>query len=723
VDLSHNAFTNDSLVDFCLSMADNESLRTVILTDQQSPIFTLREDLAVEALRLNRTLQDYQVEFQTAECRDAVKEVIQRNQEAPGQIEDYGQKLLDYLENEAVNAEKRLAERKEEVRQSEVQESDMPFLYELSELAHQYKLPYETATEMSAASSSQTVKPVKVKISLAQITANLLTADGAFLTDAFISEYLHKDESEGSLTFDFNNQMKVFKRFSITDPARAVIVQKFVDALVDHPDAKNITHITMVNSLIGNDWVRHLSERCLEDSSLLPNLHYVNLETNFIDGPGVTAIAKCIANPDTWKYLQAVKLDNQKRLISSDAEDELARSLCVNRSVIKLSLRVRNLFERRKINNYITRNVDFLRQARHWHAVKTGTLKERARNKVEQLFDLVAQNSEEISAISLIADQVFLTLHPDEVLKAAKSFSNNTHVKKVKMSGLRLDSCFAIELAKSIAENSTMEQLDLETNMIDSEGVMALVSCLSTNRSITELQLRHQSKSVASSDEEKIAELLVDNTVIVKLGLDLRSTIARHSLDRKLRQNQEIRRQKAPKRAPSGTRNRVQQLFDSVAANSDPTITEISVIADPVFLSMNPIEILKTAQCFANNVHVKKIKMSGLRLDDHWAIAFAKSLETNKSTETINLESNSIGSQGMLAIVSSLTQNNTITDLLLRHQTKQMVSSDEEKVPVLIAENAKIVKLSIDLRSVGAKSSVDKKLRQNLELRRKNRKL
>ena len=231
VDLSHNAFTNDSLVDFCLSMADNESLRTVILTDQQSPIFTLREDLAVEALRLNRTLQDYQVEFQTAECRDAVREVMQRNQEAPGQIQDYGQKLLDYLENEATNAEKRLAEQKEEVRQSEVQESDMPFLYELSELAHQYKLPYETATEITAASSSQTVEPVKVKISLAQITANLLTADGAFLTDAFISEYLHKDESEGSLTFDFNNQMKVFKRFSITDPARAVIVKKFVDGL------------------------------------------------------------------------------------------------------------------------------------------------------------------------------------------------------------------------------------------------------------------------------------------------------------------------------------------------------------------------------------------------------------------------------------------------------------------------------------------------------------
>ena len=41
---------------------------------------------------------------------------------------------------------------------------------------------------------------------------------------------------------------------------------------------------------------------------------------------------------------------------------------------------------------HISRDVDFLRQGRHWHAVQTGTLKERADNKEEQIFDRIAAN-------------------------------------------------------------------------------------------------------------------------------------------------------------------------------------------------------------------------------------------------------------------------------------------------------------------------------------------
>ena len=723
VDLSHNGFTNDSLADFCLSMPDNQSLKTVILTHQHSPIFTLREDLVVEALTANTCVQDFQIEMQTVTCGQAIQDVVLRNRRAPGQIQDYSAKLLHYLEQEAAMAEKRQAERKEEVKQRNVQEADMPYLYELSERARKYKLPYDSELDTEKNLKHVIGATTTTKISLAKLNSNLLTADGAFLTNDFISKHLHKSDTDGRVTFDFTNQIKVFQRFSITDPARALIVTKFVDALATHPAAKDITHILMANSMIGNDWVECLTERCLADSSLFPSLHFLNLETNFIDGPGVTAIARCIANPDTWKYLQAVKLDNQKRLISSDAEDELARSLCVNRSVIKLSLRVRNLLERRKINDYITRNVDFLRQARHWHAVQTGTLKVRARNKVEELFDRVSANDPAIVAVELIADQVFLTLHPDEVIKAARSFKANTHVKKIKMSGLRLDDKFATELAKAIKGTETIESIDLETNMIGSEGVMALIDCLSSSNAVTELQLRHQNKCVSSTDEEKIDDLLANNSVILKLGLDLRSTIARHTLDRKLRQNQELKRKTVtPKKPTTGhsIRNRIQKLFLDIAAN-DPKITDVLVVCDQVFLSMNPVEILKTAESFATNRHVKTLKMSGLRLDDAWAAAFAESMSMNSSIEKIDLESNSIGSSGMIAIIASLAKNSTITDLLLRHQSKSMGSADEEKVPALIAENDKILKLSMDIRSVGAKSIIDKKLRQNQEWRRRNR--
>jgi len=103
----------------------------------------------------------------------------------------------------------------------------------------------------------------------------------------------------------------------------------------------------------------------------------------------VIALSKCIAHLEAWKYLQAVKLENQKFLLSSKAENELAKALFVNRSVVTVNLRVRNVHERTRIEKAVYRNTDLLRQARRRHKIKTGTLKERKRNKMEQYFDKV----------------------------------------------------------------------------------------------------------------------------------------------------------------------------------------------------------------------------------------------------------------------------------------------------------------------------------------------
>lgn len=720
VDLSDNTFTNDGLVDFCLGMADNESLKYVNLQGQHSPIFSLRENLVVEALTENEYVQGLRVEFQNAKCSKKIEKMLKRNNATPKTISDYGMKLLNLLANEAAIANKRIAERKKEAIAKEINENDMPLLYELSVRAAKYKLPYESASQISTTTLSKAVEPIKVTTSLAKISANILTTDGSFLTNEFISQYLHRDKADESLTFDFSNQIKLFKRFLITDPARSVIVKKFVDAVVDNPHAGDITHINMVNTMVGNDLLVYLSERCLDDSSLLPNLHLLNLEINFISGTGVIALAKCIGNPCTWKYLQAVKLDNQKQLISSEAEDELARALCVNRSVVKLSLRVGNLFERRRINNYISRNNDFLRQARHWHAVQTGTVKERTRNKMEKMFDSIAANDPNTRAVVIVADPLFLTLRPDEVIKAAKSFATNKYVDTIKMSGLRLNDKFAVEMARSIESNTSIKKLDLENNMIGGNGVMAIISSLSKNCAITELLLCYQSSTISSTDEERLPEFIANNSVIAKLNVNIRSNMAKDKVDRKLRQNQELKRSQIPKKPPSGIRNRVQQLFDSVAAN-DPTITEVKVVCDLVFLSMNPAEILKTAESFRENTRVKIVKMSGLRLDDKWTVALSKTLETNTTIEKIDLESNSIGSEGFLALITSLSKNSTTTELMLRHQLKPMATSFEELIPGLIAHNDKILKLSMDIRSVNVRSNVDTTLRRNQELRRKNR--
>lgn len=120
------------------------------------------------------------------------------------------------------------------------------------------------------------------------------------------------------------------------------------------------------------------------------------------------------------------------------------------------------MFERRRINNCLTRNIDFLRQARQWNAMKTGTLKKRARNKIEIMFDNVAANDASTVEVEHVTDQVFLTLNSDEVTKAAQSFATNTHVQSVKMSGLRQNDSVAVEMAKSLTSKTSVRRLNLE---------------------------------------------------------------------------------------------------------------------------------------------------------------------------------------------------------------------------------------------------------------------
>jgi len=288
----------------------------------------------------------------------------------------------------------------------------------------------------------------------------------------------------------------VFHRspFAVGDAKRKFISKKFADALLDHPRSNDITHINMANCGCGDEWLVRFCDRCLKDPKLLPKLHMLNMETNFVSEAGVIAMSKCIANPGTWKYVQAIKLENQRHLISSKAELELARALCGNHSVIRLSFRARNIWERDQINKFVQRNMDYLRQARMKHAISTGTHKERARNKMEKLFDQVAANDPSITEVEVVGDPLFLNLSAAEVKKAAESFRTNSHVKSVRMTMLKLGDEFAQILAAALDGNAscTIEKLVLDSNAISGPGIAALCASLSKNKSIVEMQLRHQ---------------------------------------------------------------------------------------------------------------------------------------------------------------------------------------------------------------------------------------
>jgi hypothetical protein len=115
--------------------------------------------------------------------------------------------------------------------------------------------------------------------------------------EASIAKYFKESPEEEALVFDFHGQWKLFKRFPVHDPARQLIVTKFVNALVTHPRANELTGINMANTGCGDDFIMALGDQFSIDDTSLLNLQMVQFETNFINEAGVVALSHLIASP------------------------------------------------------------------------------------------------------------------------------------------------------------------------------------------------------------------------------------------------------------------------------------------------------------------------------------------------------------------------------------------------------------------------------------------
>ena len=553
IDLSQNCFTNEGLAAFCQDLAtSNQTVKRLNLKNQTTPISIASEVDVLEAFRQNTTLTDVKLDFLSDDGPAKLTEIMERNKLKKKAHVPLDDRLIGLLKYEVERAQELFDEKDEEEKALDIEDDDWPYLYELAVSFDKHKLKkmvqdnavdaFVPATQRKNA--DDLTKEEKKDFLFGEFAKTMeesvscFNSDGSFLTAEFIAKHFKEIPEEDSLEFDFHGQWKLFKRFPIHDPARATIVKKFVDAIVTHPRASELTHINMANTGCGDDFLTELSERCLKDDSLLPRLHALNFETNFINEAGVRSLSKLIADPNCCKYMQVIRLENQKGLLKSKGEFSLAKALRVNRSIVVVSLRMRNLLERQQIAKYVVRNVDFLRQARQRHMKATGT--QRKRNKVEQFFDSVRDNDKSITKVNMVGNERFLTLTNEEKVKAASSLAKNKHVTEVILNGCRIDDEFAMSLGKALKTNTAVEKINLESNDISGDGIKALFEGLGENQSVRELRLHKQSKVIATADEHILADLLENNKTITKLGIDLRSTMVQVQLDRKTKQNKNL---------------------------------------------------------------------------------------------------------------------------------------------------------------------------------------
>lgn len=550
IDLSLNCFTSEGLANFCQSVAtNNESLKTLNLKNQTTPISIASEEDVLDAFRESKILTHVQLDFQSEDGPKKLEEILERNRAMDSsKTLNLDSKLIGALEYEADRAQEVWQTMQDDEIMEEEASYDWEYMYELATLFDKHKLKKEVedyekapaerrnADDLSALEKKNFLFGAFKKTM--EESVSCFNSDGSFLTDEFIAKYLKENQDEGTLNFDFHGQWKLFRRFPMHDPARELIVDKFVGALVSHPRASELTSINMAATGCGDDFVVRLCERCVNDSALLPNIHSVNFETNFINETGVVALSQLIASPKSCRYIQVIRLENQKSMLKSKAEFALAKALRVNRSIVVVSLRVRNLLERERIGKYILRNVDYLRQARQRHLKTTGV--QRKRNAVEEIFDKICKNEDSITTVYMSGNKRFLTLTREEKLKAASSLATNSHVKEVIFNACAIDDEFAVMLGQTFRTNSTIEKVCLESNEISGRGVRALFEGLKENRSVRELRLHKQTKVLPSADEDMLADILEGNTTLVKLGIDLRSKMAQVLLDRKISHNQKL---------------------------------------------------------------------------------------------------------------------------------------------------------------------------------------
>ncbi len=432
-------------------------------------------------------------------------------------------------------------------KETKLGKADWRFLYELAQQYDAYKAQEAEATKNRSPASRHTAakstEPADIKNNLNDLLGGgaagvNFNANGSFLNNQFLNQYL-VDRSSG-VAFEFSNECALYKRFCHKDQEQRNISNLFAKALTKHPKAKKITQLNMASCSLPDSFLVALCDH----APGLPNLQVLNLESNDLGREGVEALAKCIDgnNKKGFKRLQILKLENQKREISAAAEEILGDAVVQSQTLVQVGLVIKGGVPKQQVSNTIQANLDKLRLARREHASKKGKLKARKRNEMEELFDGIASNKNKTTCVDLTENLRFLGLDDAEKIKAGAAFASNKHVTKVTMTKLKLDDDFCQAFGKSLSKNKTLETVVLDSNSFSAKGIRFLLEGLGKNRSVTNFQVRHQSKVMASADEEGLLSLLQGNKTLINLGIDVRNPLVQSQLQRKTNENREVQR-------------------------------------------------------------------------------------------------------------------------------------------------------------------------------------
>uniref|UniRef100_A0A3Q3JX33 Leiomodin-3 n=1 Tax=Monopterus albus TaxID=43700 RepID=A0A3Q3JX33_MONAL len=168
---------------------------------------------------------------------------------------------------------------------------------------------------------------------------------------------------------------------------------------------------------------------------------------------------------------------------------------------------------------------------------------------------------------------------------------------------------------------------------------------------------------------------------------------------------------------PSGNPVIIDKALEQILGD-DPTVTEVN---------LNNVEdiaqetLLRFAEALCINTHVQVFSLANTHADDRVAFAISKMLIENCSIRSLNIESNFVSGQGILALLAALQHNRTLVELRFHNQRHICGGRVEMEMVQLLRENTTLLKLGYQFDLPGPRMTATSILTRNQDQQRQRR--
>ncbi|KAL6106222.1 uncharacterized protein ACO6RY_10144 [Pungitius sinensis] len=172
----------------------------------------------------------------------------------------------------------------------------------------------------------------------------------------------------------------------------------------------------------------------------------------------------------------------------------------------------------------------------------------------------------------------------------------------------------------------------------------------------------------------------------------------------------------SPDRA-SGNRTAVLETLERILQD-DPSVSEVNLnnIED---ISLDTL--IGFAKALRTNTHVHLFSLSNTHADDRVALAVSRMLRENRSVRNLNIESNFVSGQGVLALLEALQHNKTLVELRFHNQRHMCGGKVEMEMVQLLRENTTLLKLGYQFDLPGPRMTATGILTRNQDQQRQRR--